>query len=524
MAVLGSLSLGLLGAPAPALAADPRTSLTASWTSPDPGTTGLTAVSFELRTSTVAPGADLEAWWSAGSTVSGVPAPGPPGTPHAATLDGLAPGQPVYVALRVQDDDSNWSPVFSPVAAWTPVGRPFLAGVSPHVVSAEGSVLFTVRGLGLSVGSTIRFHHPGGAWVDGSVQGQNPDGSLTVSADLAFLGNADLEIEVLDSSGTDRLVGWLRIDLPPPPPDTVAPDAVTNLAGSALDQDSVQLTWTSPLDPVPGGTDRASAYDLRQLGGSPGAWDWDSGTPLGAPAPAFPGQPESRQLDDLTPGSTVAYALKSVDAAGNWSLISNIVEITLPDPPSDTTAPATIADLVGTSLSETSLRLDWTAPLDTGVGSTGNVTQYELRRLAGSPGAWDWNTGTGLATGTPAAAGEAEQLTVTGLPAGGTVAFRIRSRDAAGNWSFLSAVTEVTLPDPPDTTPPSVIANLAGTPLSSTSLRLDWTAPADTGPGSSGNATQYELRRLGGSPGTWNWNTGTAVATGTPALAGGPSN
>lgn len=87
---------------------------------------------------------------------------------------------------------------------------------------------------------------------------------------------------------------------------------------------SVTLEWTAPGDD--GMTGRATRYDIRY-------WTLpltETFFPLaitvpGVPTPANPGTLQSMTISGLTPGTTYYFALKTVDDAGNWSSMSNVV-------------------------------------------------------------------------------------------------------------------------------------------------------------------------------------------------------
>jgi subtilisin family serine protease len=103
----------------------------------------------------------------------------------------------------------------------------------------------------------------------------------------------------------------------------------------------------------------------------------------------------------------------------------------------DTIPPTTITDLAVTNPTSNSLRLTWTAPLDT---SMGGVTQYDVRwSLSPITDTTSFYAANPLAyPGVPGTAGTPQELLVTGLNFSTTYYFAIRSRDAWGNWSNVS--------------------------------------------------------------------------------------
>jgi chitodextrinase len=85
---------------------------------------------------------------------------------------------------------------------------------------------------------------------------------------------------------------------------------------------------------------------------------------------------------------------------------------------------------------------------------------------------------------------------ISGLTAGNTYHYRVRSRDAAGNLG-LSGDFSVTVPAGQDTTKPSTPANLVASAGSSTLVNLAWTASTDNV-----GVTRYNVLRNGVQIGT----------------------
>ena len=89
---------------------------------------------------------------------------------------------------------------------------------------------------------------------------------------------------------------------------------------------SVTLTWTAPRDSVSG---QAARYDLRYSATVLTADSFNqAATVLGLPDPALPGTVQSITINGLRSGTDYYFAIKSVDVAGNWSAISNVVRRT----------------------------------------------------------------------------------------------------------------------------------------------------------------------------------------------------
>jgi len=113
------------------------------------------------------------------------------------------------------------------------------------------------------------------------------------------------------------------------PPITVddPPVAVFDLAVVAVDDSAVTLTWTAPADP----TKRASvsAYDLRYSTSVITSENFASAdTAHGEPAPGEEAAPDTFTVDGLDFATPYYFALRSVDDAGQWSGLSNVVQAT----------------------------------------------------------------------------------------------------------------------------------------------------------------------------------------------------
>ncbi len=176
-------------------------------------------------------------------------------------------------------------------------------------------------------------------------------------------------------------------------------------------------------------------------------------------------------------------------AAGGADVLSSVTNgsYTL----KDTTAPSVPVGLVATAVSSTQINLSWTASTDNVA-----VTGYKVYR------------GGSLRTSVTGTS-----YSNTSLTANTTYSYTVLAYDAAGNVSAQSAPVSATTSAPPDTTAPSAISNLALSDVTTSSVKISWTAPGDDG--STGTASSYDIRYSTANITTTNWASATQV-TGEP--------
>ncbi|MFH1544843.1 MAG: LamG-like jellyroll fold domain-containing protein [archaeon] len=183
--------------------------------------------------------------------------------------------------------------------------------------------------------------------------------------------------------------------------------------------------------------------------------------------------------------------------------------------PSDSIPPAKITDL-GMNCSwapvAMSCILNWTAPGDD--GSSGLASSYDIRFSSSNfpPTTWDGALKVNHEP-LPVPAGTPQSMTVDGLVPRDAYYFVMKTGDEVPNWSEMSNVAVWTRTSS-DTIPPSAITNLSVPSCSNNSCSLSWTAPGDDG--SSGTASQYDLRYSISNITESNWNSATQ-ATGEPS-------
>jgi chitodextrinase len=237
-----ALCLLLLGAlPSAAFAQSAWNSVQLTWTAPGDDSLSGTAAQYDLRYATSAITAGN---FTSATRVTGMPAPGAPGTSESTTVTGLQPATTYWFAIKTGDDAGNWALI-------------------SNVVSKTTSTA----------------------------------------------------------------------------PDVIRP-APASLAVSAVNDTSATLSWTAVGDDSLTGT--AASYEVRYSTAPITAANFASATAVsGVPVPAAPGTPQSVVVRGLSRQVTYYFALRTADAAGNRSALSNVPSATT----TDTLAPAAIRNL-----------------------------------------------------------------------------------------------------------------------------------------------------------------------------------
>lgn len=213
-------------------------------------------------------------------------------------------------------------------------------------------------------------------------------------------------------------------------PDIEAPTTPSGLSVSGATQTSLELTWSASADNT-----GVAGYNVFVNGVEAGEV---SGT--------------TYTFNGLTPGTSYELGVNAVDAAGNTSATATINASTLEDV-ADTEVPSQPSTLQATA-SVTSVLLNWLAS-----GDNVAVSGYKIYR-----------DGTLIDTTTNLSYESA------GLAQATTYTFGVSAFDASGNESSRATVTVTT--NTADTTPPTAVTNLQGTPTSS-AVQLSWDASQD---------------------------------------------
>lgn len=194
----------------------------------------------------------------------------------------------------------------------------------------------------------------------------------------------------------------------------------------AQEIDSMVVTWTAEGDD--GSIGAATAYDLRFSESPINASNFEAATAVPqVPAPGASGTRQRVTVRGLTRGTTYYLAIRSVDDAGNWSGISNVLRW---DWVIDS-APPGIPGGVSVERSGASVRVAWTP------GTEPDLRGYNVYRGTQAGGPFTALTATPLST---------PEYMDADVPADVTMVwYQVTAVDVAGNESARSAAISIGL-------------------------------------------------------------------------------
>ncbi len=263
------------------------------------------------------------------------------------------------------------------------------------------------------------------------------------------------------------------------------PNRVTDLAAAGSSVSTITLNWTHAGDrgtlgtAVPGPDLRFSPTNITNQA------DYNA-APQPAPQPAGGAGGTAAGpfvVGGLNEGETRFFAIEYVNAAGNRSILSNVVAGTTQNIP-----PSTVADLTVGAVTDTTIPLTWTHSGDDGMAGTATTVNL---RFSFTPMATQAQFDAATAVVPPVtlgAGGTPAAYTITGLPPDTAVFIGLQYGDEVPNLSGIAFVTVSTL----DLVAPSPIADLQIISVVGTVVTVQWTNTGDNGV--AGTATTVDLR------------------------------
>ncbi|SFH42885.1 Fibronectin type III domain-containing protein [Amycolatopsis regifaucium] len=353
-------------------------------------------------------------------------------TGTSATIDGLAPDKDYSFTVKARDAAGNLSPATAPVTAHTAKAPDTQAPTAPANPRSTGTTQTSVTlawdassdNIGVTGYDVLR---------GGEVVKTVTDTSVTIeglSADTEY----SFTVVAKDAAGNKSPASSAVTARTQAAPDTQAPAAPGDLHSTGAAAASVGLAWAASTDNV-----GVVGYDVY------------NGTALVKSVTET-----SATVDGLAADTDYTFTVVAKDAAGNKSQPSAPVTVRTATVP-DTEAPSVPGGLAAADVSQSSVKLSWTASSDN-VGVVG----YDV-----------YNGANLVKTVTETSA------TVDGLTPDTEYSFTVVAKDAAGNASAASAAATVRTQAAPDTQAPAAPGNPRSTGTTQTSVALEWNASTD---------------------------------------------
>ena len=355
-------------------------------------------------------------------------------TSHAQTLNGLAASTLYHYRVRSKDAAGNLgvsgdltftttappdttAPVISGVASSGITST----GVSIAWITNEASSTQIEYGTSTSYGTTTAL---AAAMITSHAQTLN---GLAASTLYHY------RVRSKDAAGNLGVSGDLTFTTTAPP-DTTAP-VISGVASSGITSTGVSIAWI---------TNEASSTQIEY------GTSTSYGTTTALAAAMITSHAQT--LNGLAASTLYHYRVRSKDAAGNLG-VSGDLTFTTTAPP-DTTAPV-ISGVAASSITSTGVSIAW---------NTNEVSNTQIE--------YGTSTSYGTTTALAAAMITSHAQTLNGLAASTLYHYRVRSKDAAGNFGVSGDLT-FTTKAPPDTTAP-VISGVASSGITSTGVSIAW--------------------------------------------------
>jgi fibronectin type 3 domain-containing protein len=285
--------------------------------------------------------------------------------------------------------------------------------------------------------------------------------SYTVSG-LSAATSYTYSISAYDKAGNGSVASktiTVATSTPLPPPAVP-----TGLAAVAPSSAQVNVSWTASTGGV-----AAASYKLYRNGSTTAL------ATITAPATSY-------QDSTVSAGTTYSYTIAALNATGTQSAKSTSVSVTTPAAVS-TTPPSTPQDPSGQATGQTSITITWNPSTNTGSSGLLGYHVYRDGVLIASP--------------------TTTTYTDTGLNPGTKYTYSVSAYDSSANGSTASKVVSIkTGGSSPDTTPPTIPANLRSIQKdkTQTSITVAWNPSNDSGGSGLAGYHLYRNGKLIASP------------------------
>ena len=231
--------------------------------------------------------------------------------------DGIASPSCISSAVSVGSTGDGSGVATLDVVSWFSNSASFLSLLAPGALISSS----VTPGTGFQdfQGTSMAAPHVSGAFA--LLREAGP--SLTVTQMLSGLQTTGLAILDARNGITKPRIRILDALFALPLADVTAPAKIADLTAGPVTQTTVSLSWTAPGDDNNTGT--ATNYDMRFSTSKFTDADWNTLAQLsGEPAPFVAGSLQNTTVNNLLCNRSYFFAIKTLDEAGNTSMLSNV--------------------------------------------------------------------------------------------------------------------------------------------------------------------------------------------------------
>jgi chitodextrinase len=323
--------------------------------------------------------------------------------PRPITLSNMSPDTQYQFQVRARDAAGNAGPSVSTTFRTLDTVAPSVAEGLRVTSATSGTVNLAWNSASDNVGVTGYRIYRNGSFLGNSSSTTYPDNTTSGTTTYSY------RVSARDRVGNESPQSTPALSVTTP--DTIAPNAPTNLAAAQAGPTQINLAWTHATDD--GGSGRAG-YRIYRGG-----------------APIFSTGPNANTYNDtpLTPNTTYTYTVVTLDNTGNASGHSNTASATTPLP-------------LQAAVNSTS----WSWFTQQGQPPRINPTTINVTASGGSGGgytyAWQYVSGdTATSVNSPTSSSTQWTRTITNFFTDYVSVWRCRVTDSAGNVTFTPNVT-----------------------------------------------------------------------------------
>jgi chitodextrinase len=373
-------------------------------------------------------------------------------TATSLTITGLSAGTSYSIVVKAFDEAGNDSAGSTAV-----VGKTSTTTDTTRPSTVNGLAASNITGTSLDLEWNAATDNVGVVgyivYMDGTSIGA-PTGTTFTVTDLSPSTSYGFVVKAVDAGANIGLGSAALYATTTAVVDNEAPSAPGDITTSNITSASVTLSWGAATDNV-GVTNYYVYRNSVRI--------------------AVLGNVLTYNATGLAASTNYGFFVRAVDGAGNLGVASTTKTVTT-SANADTQRPTTPSTLTATNIGMTSFTLGWTASTDN-VGVTG----YEVYR-----------NNVRITT----VAGNTTTYNATNLVAGTAYSYYVIALDLAGNKSNGSPTLSVTTASDTSIQPPSAPSDVQAVDASTTSITIEWFAPASQPNGLSGYVVLYNGEEL----------------------------